>query len=109
MKFADVLRKLRKERGMNQEQFAEFCGLSRPSISRYEAGKKISREAALKIADCCGIDINQIFETDAMEPESLQESEFTELYNQLSDADKEMLVRQMKFLLSEDEKNRKSE
>lgn len=33
--------------------------------------------------------------------------EFAELYNRLSDSDRELLVKQMKFLLSEDEKNRK--
>ena len=60
MKFPKILHNLCREKGTNQEQFVELCGLSRLSISRYESGAEISRGAAKKIAAACGIDINLI-------------------------------------------------
>lgn len=53
---------LRKAKNMGQEEFAEFCGLSRPSIARYESGKDISRSSAQKIAAACGISISSLLE-----------------------------------------------
>ena len=48
---------LRAARQMTQSEFAEFCGISRSSIARYEAGDKISRENAMRIADACDVSV----------------------------------------------------
>ena len=39
---------LRRSKGMTQEQFAEYCGVSRISIARYETDVAISRESDKK-------------------------------------------------------------
>jgi len=42
------IRKVREDMGMTQEEFSEFCGLSRSSIARYELGTNPPNRAALK-------------------------------------------------------------
>lgn len=51
---------LRTIKGMTQYEFADFCGMSRISIARYEAGAEINRANALKIADACGVSISYV-------------------------------------------------
>lgn len=51
---------LRAARQMTQSEFAEFCGISRSSIARYEAGDKISRENAMRIADACDVSVGYV-------------------------------------------------
>lgn len=53
---------LRKIKKMGQEEFAEFCGLSRSSIARYEGGKPINRIAAQKISVACNVPISYILD-----------------------------------------------
>ena len=48
---------LREQRGMTQEEFAEYCGVARISIARYDAGEEISRKNAQKIAAACNVPI----------------------------------------------------
>ena len=51
---------LRKQRGMTQDEFAEFCGISRISVARYEAGASVSRDAAIAIANACSVPISYV-------------------------------------------------
>ena len=46
---------LRDQKGMTQEEFAEYCNVPRISIARYEAGAQISRANAIKIAEACKV------------------------------------------------------
>lgn len=52
--------KLREMMKMTQEEFADFCGVSRTSIARYEAGGKISRSSAVKIAEACLVTVDYV-------------------------------------------------
>ena len=52
--------KLREKMEMTQEEFADFCGISRTSIARYEAGGKISRSSAVKIAEACRVTVDYV-------------------------------------------------
>lgn len=59
--FADVIKRIRLERRMTQEEFASFLGTSKQNISRYEKGEvspKISTAAA--IASKLGITLEQL-------------------------------------------------
>ena len=38
MKFEEQLFAARKARGLNQEQLAELCGVSRQAVSKWETG-----------------------------------------------------------------------
>lgn len=50
MKFGDVCKKLRQERGLSVEELAQLTGMTRQSLSYYEAGKhNASLSAALRI------------------------------------------------------------
>ena len=48
---------IRKRLDMTQDEFAEYCNVSRISIARYETGGKVSRENAEKIAAACDTSI----------------------------------------------------
>lgn len=50
-----IISELRRAKGMTQDQFSEFCNVSRISIARYEAGEKVSPKNAEKIAAALGI------------------------------------------------------
>ena len=51
---------LRTQRGMTQDEFAEYCGVSRISIARYEAGARISTENAERIASACHVSVDWV-------------------------------------------------
>lgn len=55
--FGTNLRKLRLQRGLSQERFAEICGLHRTYISDIECFQRnVSLENIQKIADALGVD-----------------------------------------------------
>ncbi len=51
---------IRKALGKTQEQFAEFCGVSRASIARYEKGDNINPDNAARIAEACNVSIGYL-------------------------------------------------
>ena len=54
--FADILRKLRKSRKLNQKQFAKEVFLSPSAVSQYETGRTMpSRETLDRIAKYFGV------------------------------------------------------
>ena len=61
MMFNDVLRQLRTDAGMSQEELAKRLGLAKSTISMYESG---SREPSLEIleaiADTFNVDMNTL-------------------------------------------------
>ena len=63
MRFGEAVRKLRQERQISQEEFADMCGLHRTYISDIELGKRnVSLENIEKIAVALGISISDLFE-----------------------------------------------
>lgn len=52
--------KLRTSLSMTQDEFAEYCNVSRISIARYEAGAEIHRANAVKIASACGVSVEYV-------------------------------------------------
>ena len=62
------IRKSRKEVNMTQEEFAEFCGISRLSVLRYENGSSTpNRAAAEKIAKACNTTVDYVLDRDEKE------------------------------------------
>lgn len=58
----NYVEKLRKERGLNQEEFAKIIRVSRQTISSIENGKyNPSLDLAFTIADYFGMTIEDIF------------------------------------------------
>ena len=60
--FGKIVRKLRIERGLSQEDFAELCDLHRTYISDIELGKRnVSLENIARIASALEISISELF------------------------------------------------
>ena len=61
---------LRNKLSMTQDVFADYCGLSRISIARYEANGKIGRENAERIAKACNVSVDYVLglESEQSEP-----------------------------------------
>jgi len=60
--FADVLRNLRKAKGLSQEELASIIGVSKSTIGMYEQGKRIPKADATlkKIADYFNVSIDSL-------------------------------------------------
>lgn len=62
-RFGSAIRKLRMNRGISQEAFADLCNLHRTYISDIELGKRnVSLENIKHIADALGIKMSDLFE-----------------------------------------------
>ena len=60
--FGNNIKKLRNEKGISQEAFAEMCGLHRTYISAVERQKRsISLENVQRIADALGVETYSLF------------------------------------------------
>ena len=58
-----LIRQLRLETGISQEEFAHRCGLHRTYIGSIERGEKtITIETADKISEALGISLSQLFQ-----------------------------------------------
>ncbi len=58
----NLVEKLRRERGLNQEEFAKAIRVSRQTVSSIETGKyNPSLDLAFAIADFFGMTIEEIF------------------------------------------------
>ncbi|HEU5046649.1 MAG TPA: helix-turn-helix transcriptional regulator [Rickettsiales bacterium] len=61
--FGERIRKLRKEKGFSQENFAYECGLHRTYMGDVERGERnISIDNIIKIAHALGIAISDLFD-----------------------------------------------
>ena len=70
MEFKDIVRQLRKERGMTQQELADKIGLTtKVTISQYETGKrKPSFEMIEALADVFHVDMNYLLELPSWKP-----------------------------------------
>lgn len=69
MNFADKLKKLRKEKGLSQEQLAEKCNVSRQAISKWELGQGYPEtERLLILCELFGVDLNYLLLNKKIEP-----------------------------------------
>ena len=51
---------LREKLHMTQDEFAEYCGIAKISIARYEGDANVSRANAIKIAKACGVSVDYV-------------------------------------------------
>ena len=60
--FAETLKKLRREKGLNQRQLAERLYVTRSSVNRWENGSRLPDAAMLfRLSEVLGVDINLLF------------------------------------------------
>lgn len=61
-KFARRLRQLRKRKNVSLQVVADFCGVSRSTVIRYERGERLpSLETAALMADFFGVTIDYLY------------------------------------------------
>ena len=61
VKIGSMLQKLRKEKGMTQEQLAEKLGVARRTISRWETGSNMpDLNMLIELSDFYAIDLREI-------------------------------------------------
>ena len=111
----DVLKQLRKSKGITQEELAAAVGVERSSIGKYEGKQKEvlpSYDVLLRIAEYFGVTINYLL--DVPEPAvtynpdqvvdmvaKMDESTLLNLYRQLNDKGRADLMRYARYLLSD--------
>lgn len=62
-KFGNRVRKLRKDKGWSQEEFADECGLHRTYIGAIERGERnVSLNNIHAIAKALGISVKELFD-----------------------------------------------
>lgn len=60
--FGEEVRRLRRERGLSQEDFADECGLHRTYVGAVERGEKtVTIETANKIVKALGLSLADFF------------------------------------------------
>jgi transcriptional regulator with XRE-family HTH domain len=69
------VRFLKDQRGMTQDEFAEYCDVPRVSIARYETGAEISRKNAKKIAAACNVSVDFVLGIPGAEQYQIQSRE----------------------------------
>ena len=63
IQFGNILRKVREGRRMTQEEFAEFCGISRAYYGRIERGEhSVTLEICYKVSEATGLSLSELFE-----------------------------------------------
>ena len=62
VRFGNVVRKLRTQKNISQEDFADICGLHRTYISDIELGKRnVSLENIERISSALNISLSELF------------------------------------------------
>ena len=60
-RFAETLKRIRRERGLSQDELAEKIGTSKQVISRYESGQRIPKiSVAVQIAKALGVTLEEL-------------------------------------------------
>lgn len=74
MQFPDKLQKLRKEKGLSQEQLAELLGVSRQAISKWESGAAYPEMANLiALSEIFGVTIDSMIKDTDIRPSAGEE------------------------------------
>lgn len=70
--FAQRFKELRKKKQMSQADFAEFIGISRPTVGFYEHGDRLPDAKVIKrICEKCAVSSDYLLGMDAMKFDSL--------------------------------------
>ena len=75
MDIGDIIRKIRKSRGLNQDQLAKMACLNRVTVAKYESGKVEPRAKALgRIADALNVTVDALLGREQQETLPLDNS-----------------------------------
>ena len=106
MSIGENIKRLRKQRGIKQQEIAALINMHRSNYSKIESGQReISVTALDKIADFFGLSVDEIIHMNGKIPEEVRIEdksviEQVKLIEQLDQEDKDMLFRMIDTLLS---------
>ena len=90
VKIGTFIAKLRKEKGLTQDDLANLLGVTGKSVSRWETGKTMPDYSILKsLCEELGITVNELINGERIEKDEAIEKYDTNLYNVLNVYDKE--------------------
>ena len=102
IKTGELLRTLRKEKGLTQEQLAERFSVSRRTVSRWETGNNMPDLSILvELADFYNIDIREIFDGERKSESMTNEMKETIIkVSEYSDFEKKAKARRLNILFA---------
>lgn len=103
--YGDLIRKYRKQAGMNQEELGALARVHKNAVGAWEAGRSRPDLGSVpRICEALGLTLNEFFGTQAA-PESKNESEaFISRFEQLTADHRRVVLREMDLLLALQEK-----
>ena len=101
MTFAEVLKTLRKQKGLSQQELAAATGIKQSSIGMYEIGARMpSYEALNALADYFNVDVSTLLGRKQINPNT--NKDFAQwMCSQLTDVGKEKLERYLMMLATD--------
>lgn len=99
-KIGNFIKELRKEKGLNQEQFAEQFHVSRRSVSRWETGNNLpDLDILIEMADYCSVDLTELLDGERKSEKMNKELEETVLkVADYSNEEKQKMTRRVHLL-----------
>ncbi|MEA4989087.1 MAG: helix-turn-helix transcriptional regulator [Anaerovorax sp.] len=77
--FAEKISKLRKNKGMTQQELAEKLGVTNKAVSRWETGEGYPEVTLLApLSNCLGVTVDYLFRTESPKCEESDENQFNE-------------------------------
>lgn len=107
MSFKDMLKFLREERGLSQDELARLTQLSKSTISMYENGNREPKFETLEaIADFFNVDMNTLLDKQISDVVLTQQEEnHIKKYRQLDADGKRIIDEQVDFQLFKQQQN----
>lgn len=111
MPFKDMLKFLREERGLSQDELARLTQLSKSTISMYENGNREPKFETLEaIADFFNVDMNTLLDKQSSDVVLTQQEEnHIKKYRQLNADGKRIIDEQVDFQLFKQQQNAEKE
>lgn len=111
MSFKDMLKFLREERGLSQDELARLTQLSKSTISMYENGNREPKFETLEaIADFFNVDMNTLLDKQISDVVLTQQEEnHIKKYRQLDADGKRIIDEQVDFQLFKQQQNAEKE
>ena len=113
MNFGDILKKLRKDKNLTQDELAQKINSSRSNIANYENGKNMpSVEILQKLSELFDVSTDYLLgKSDQRNPEKVNIEEvdvaFSSGYKGLNDTNKMIIQNTLEALLAKQEKEKK--
>jgi transcriptional regulator with XRE-family HTH domain len=100
MKIGTLIKELRREKGITQEQLAEEFSVSRRTVSRWETGSNLpDLDVLIEMSDFFAIDLRELLDGERKDEEMNNEvMETAQKVSEYADVEKKSLLQKMKWI-----------